>query len=88
MVKVEITGYKKIVSKGKNLYYLSAIAEGEEKGIEGLATYNAFVSDEHLKKHNVSVDEIIGTKADYYTRKNGTRFDSGITFKNRIIERR
>ena len=88
MVKVEITGYKEIVFKGKTLYYLSAIAEGEEKGTEGLATYNAFVCAEHLKKHDVSVDEILGTKADYYTRKSGDTYKSGITFKNRIIERR
>ena len=88
MVKVEITGYKEIVSKGKTLYYLSAIAEGEENGTVGLATYNAFVSAEHLKKHEVLPVELLGCKADYYTRKSGYTYKSGITFKKRIIERR
>ena len=88
MIKVEITGYKEITKNGKTLYYLSAIAEGEEKGSEGLTTYNSFVSAEHLHKHDVCIDELIGCKADYYVKKSGDTYKSGITFKNRIIERR
>lgn len=90
MVTVEIVGYKKIKKKGKTFYYLSAIEFPDddivsfvsaEKGTEGRATYNAFVSSEHLKKHDVPED-LIGLKAHYYNVKDGNVCKDGITFKN------
>ena len=85
MEKVEITGYKKIVKNGKTLFYLSALAKDPIKGVEGLATFNAFVSLEHLKKHNVPLDSstgLIGLECYYYSCKDGDTYRSGITFKN------
>ena len=82
MVRVEITGYKKIEKAGKVIYLLYAIADKNEKGIEGLATYSAFVSPEHLKKHSIEDNSLIGKMADYYTVKDGDRYKSGITFKH------
>lgn len=84
MVNVEIVGVKKIDTKGKTLYYLSAMSEATEKGTSGYTTYNAFVSAEHLKKYNMpeSADKLIGSKARYYNVKDGDTWKSGITFKN------
>lgn len=94
MVTVEIVGYKKIEKKGKIFYYLSAIESMDdynvsfvsaEKGTEGLTTYNAFVSSEHLKVHNVPED-LVGIKAHYFNVKNGNTYKCGITFKNYSIK--
>ena len=82
MITVEVVGYKKIEKKGKTLYYLSCISEDTEKGSEGLTTYNAFVTSEHLAKHDVPEERIIGSKAQYYNVKDGDTWKSGITFKN------
>ena len=82
MVKIEITGYKKIDKGATPLYYLSAMALQKVDGCEGLPTYNAFVSEEHLTKHGITADNLIGSCADYYTTKRGDTFKSGITFKN------
>lgn len=82
MVKVEITGYKEITKGDDTLYYLSAIALQTVEGVEGLPTYNAFISEEHLAKHGITPSDIIGRCADYYTAKRGDTFKSGITFKN------
>ncbi len=86
MVRVEITGYKKIQKKGATFYLLYAIANNVEESIEGLATYSAFVSLEHLKKHSIEENSLIGYMADYYTVKDGDGYKSGITFKNKSGE--
>ena len=52
MVRVEITGYKKIERNGKTLYYLSALAIDPIDEVVGIATYNAFVRASHLKNRS------------------------------------
>lgn len=81
MVSVNIIGYKKVVKNSKTLYYVSAVTNETLSGTEGFTTYNAFVSEEHLKKHNVTPERLIGKNANYYNVKDGDRWKSGITLK-------
>ena len=83
MVRVEITGYKKIERNGKTLYYLSALAIDPIDEVVGIATYNAFVRASHLKKYKVPEGSLVGLEADYYNVKDGDTWKSGITFKNK-----
>lgn len=87
MVRVEITGYKKITKKGKTIYLLYAISDVLQDGIIGLSTYSAFVSPSHLKKYKIEENSLVGTLADYYTVKDGDDYKSGITFKHTQAEK-
>ena len=82
MVKVEITGFKEIEKNGRTLYYLSAVAVEPVEGFEGFPTYNAFVSEEHLRKNCIARFDLLGSYAEYYNTKRGDTYKSGITFKN------
>ena len=81
MVSVNIIGYKKVVKNEKPLYYVSAVSNDTINGTEGFTTYNAFLSEEHLKKHSVTPDKLIGRNGSYYNVKDGDRWKSGITLK-------
>lgn len=87
MVRISITGYKKIEKRGKTIYLLYGISEGDEPGIIGLPTYSAFVSPSHLKKYKIEENSLVGTLADYYTVKDGDCYKSGITFKHTQAEK-
>ena len=81
MVSVNIIGYKKVVKNAKTLYYVSAVSNDTLSGTQGFTTYNAFLSEEHLKKHNVDPEKLIGKNGNYYNVKDGDRWKSGITLK-------
>lgn len=81
MVSVNIIGYKKVVKNTKTLYYVSAVSNETLAGTVGFTTYNAFISDEHLKKHNILPENLVGVNGNYYNIKDGDRWKTGITLR-------
>ena len=87
MVRIEITGYKKIKKKKDTYYLLYCIADGQVDRVIGLSVYSAFVSSSYLKKYKIEENSLVGTLADYYTVKDGDDYKSGITFKHTQAEK-
>ena len=82
MVKIEITGYKKINKSGSTLYYLSAISCETPKDCEGVMTYNGFVSEKYIGDCKLTENTLIGAKGNYYNVKQGNTYKQGISLKN------
>lgn len=80
MVKCEVVGYSRIEKHGKTFYHISACAQPDN--YNGYCNYSGFVYSEHLKKHNVSENDLIGTYCNYYSIEEGKTRKSGFTFKN------
>ncbi len=81
MVKIEITGYKKVKKSDKTLYYLSAISCDTPKDSVGVMTYNGFVSEKYLTDCDLSESTLVGAKGNYYNVKQGNTYKQGISLK-------
>ena len=81
MVKIEITGYKKIEKSGNTLYYLSAISCETPKDCEGVMTYNGFVSEKYVADCKLTENTLVGAKGSFYNVKQGNTYKQGISLK-------
>lgn len=80
MVKCEVVGYRRIEKHGSTFYHISACAQ--PNNYNGYCNYSGFVSSGHLKKCNVSENDLIGAYCHFYSIKEKKSYKSGFTFKN------
>ena len=81
MVNIEIVGYKKITKNDKTFYHVSASSVEELPGTKGFTTYNGFISSEHLEKHSIAEENLIGSKGAFYNIKEKNGYKTVITLK-------